>query len=351
MSQPPFTTSDVFEQSASARLIAYLERRGTTESPKIIPLTPDASTREYFRVPWRDATAIAAVYPAAFEPDSQPFLDVTALFTAAGLPVPQILDVDGANGIILQEDLGDKQLRLVLEASVENEGEQYVEQAVELIADIQAATNFAYERGSIAGRLAFDEAKLGWELSFFLEHYFGSLRKEALKPSEQAELQSECRSVAHELAHRPRVLCHRDFHTSNLMIDKAGRLRIVDHQDARMGPASYDLVTLLLDRRLTVPSAAELREKRALFLQERRRRKLPPLDAEELRQEFQLMTVQRCLKAVGTFSCQTGMYGRGGMYARFIDPALLIVLRAAERLDRFPALRHAIQTRLGDTYL
>nr|MBA3439015.1 phosphotransferase [Pyrinomonadaceae bacterium] len=311
-------------------------------------LTPDASVREYFRVPWQGCTAIAAVYPEPFDSDAQSFLDITKLFAEANLPIPQILDVDGANGIILQEDLGDRQLRTVLESSSEDESEKHVNYAISLIADIQAATSLAYKQDSIASRLAFDEAKLGWELNFFLEHYFGSLRKEELKASEKAELQNECQTIAAELAARPRVLCHRDFHTSNLMVDGVGQLRIVDYQDARMGPTSYDLVTLLLDRRLEPPSSAELHEKKLLFFEERWQRGLPIIDAEEFASEFRLMTVQRCLKAVGTFSCQTGVYGRGAVYAQFIDPALLIVLQAAEWLDRFPTLCAAIRARLND---
>lgn len=348
MSQPPSTQFRVLEQSARARLLAYLERHGPGKAEQIVALTPDASVREYFRVPWQGSTAIAAVYPEPFDPESQSFLDITKLFAEAHLPIPQILDVDGANGIILQEDLGDRQLRAVLESSSVDESEKHVNYAISLIADIQAATSLAYKQDSIASRLAFDEAKLGWELNFFLEHYFGSLRKEELKASEKAELQNECQMIAAELAARPRVLCHRDFHTSNLMVDGVGQLRIVDYQDARMGPASYDLVTLLLDRRLEPPPLAELHEKKLLFFEERRQRGLPIIDAEEFASEFRLMTVQRCLKAVGTFSCQTGVYGRGTVYARFIDPALLIVQQAAEWLDRFPALRAAIQERCND---
>ena len=115
----------------------------------------------------------------------------------------------------------------------------------------------AHESKSISSRLAFDEAKLSWELDFFFEHYFQSFRGEHLRHAEAAELKTELNYVAAELAAAPRVLCHRDFHTANLMLDSKNRLRVVDHQDARMGPASYDLVSLLLDRqpaRLRSPS-------------------------------------------------------------------------------------------------
>ncbi|MDQ3820163.1 MAG: phosphotransferase, partial [Acidobacteriota bacterium] len=199
---------------------------------------------------------------------------------------------------------------------------------------------------SIASRLAFDEAKLAWELGFFFEHYFVSLRGEKMTHGEAAELKAEMNDVAAELSARPRVLCHRDFHASNLMVDSKGKLRIIDHQDARMGPASYDLVTLLLDRQPAPPSLAEVRAHRLYLLDERRRRGLDALDPDEFAREFRLMTVQRGLKAIGTFSYQTALCGRGATYAQFIKPTFQIVLQAIDWLERFPALRRAITERI-----
>jgi aminoglycoside/choline kinase family phosphotransferase len=346
MSHPTTITPNAFQTSARERLVAYVTRRGLN-SDKIVALTPDASTREYFRIPWGRATAVAAVYPEPFDPEIHPYLDVTRLFAEAKLPVPAVHDVDPLDGIIVQEDLGENQLRRLYEAASEDEREEYVERAIALIAEIQAATARAFERDSIASRLAFDEAKLAWELEFFVEHYFVSLRREHLRHAEAAELRAELNDVAAELAARPRVLCHRDYHASNLMVDKAGRLRIIDHQDARMGPASYDLVSLLLDRQTAPPSLAEVRERRLFFLDERLRRGLPPIDPDEFAREFRMMTVQRCLKAIGTFSYQTGVAGRGAVYAHYIDPMLRIVIQAAEWLNRFPVLQATLRARLA----
>jgi aminoglycoside/choline kinase family phosphotransferase len=348
MNQASQTTSNAFDASARERLAAFLAQGRKVKQEEILELTPDASTRLYFRIPWERATAIACVYPEPFDPNFHPFLDVTRLFAEAELPVPELLSVDGTTGIIIQEDLGDRQLRRVFEAATEEEHELYHERAISLIADIQAATPKAYERRSICSRLAFDEAKLAWELSFFLEHYFGSLRGEKLTHGEAAELKTEMNDIAADLSARPRVLCHRDYHASNLMDDRQGRLRIVDHQDARMGPASYDLVSLLLDRQPAPPSLAEVRAHRLFFLEERRLRGLDPLDPDEFAREFRLMSVQRGLKAIGTFSYQTAICGRGETYAQFIQPTFLIVLQAAEWLDRFPALRRAIKARLDE---
>lgn len=349
MNQAPQIITNSFDSSARERLLRFLAQHRKVKETEVVALTPDASTRVYFRVPWgRAGAAIACVYPEPFDPDFHPFLDVTRLFAEAGLPVPEILEVDGTSGIIIQEDLGDRQLRRVFESASEDERETYQERAISLIADIQAATGKAHERKSICSRLAFDEAKLSWELGFFLEHYFGSLRGEKLTHGEAAELKIEMNDIAAELAARPRFLCHRDYHGSNLMVDRQDRLRIVDHQDARMGPASYDLVSLLLDRQPAPPSLAEVRAHRLFFLDERRQRGLDTLDPDEFAREFRLMSVQRGLKAIGTFSYQTAVCGRGETYAQFIQPTFLIVLQAAEWLERFPALRRAIKARLDE---
>jgi aminoglycoside/choline kinase family phosphotransferase len=338
--------SNVFESSASDRLARFITQQGIA-SKEVIPLTPDASTRKYYRIGWKKRTAIAAVYAEPFDPEFHPYLDVTRLFLDCDIPVPEIYEVDGAAGIIVQEDLGDQQLFQVYEDEPEEQCEKYKEEAVALIAKVQKATARAYETDSIASRLAFDEAKLSWELDFFFDHYFGSFRGETLRHAEVAELKAELNDIAADLAAVPRVLCHRDYHASNLMIDPQKRIRIVDHQDARMGPASYDLVSFLLDRQPCLPSLAELRAHRLFFLEERRLLGLAPIDPDDFALEFRLMTIQRGLKATGTFSFQTAVCGRAAVYEQFIQPTLQIVLQAAEWLERFPTLRRMLKERIN----
>ena len=346
MSAPKPVISNVFESSASDRLARFITQQGIA-SKEVIPLTPDASTRKYYRIGWKNRTAVAAVYPEAFDPEFHPYLDVTRLFLECEIPVPEIYAVDGAAGIIVQEDLGDRQLFHIYDSESDDQCDEYKEQAIALIARIQKATERAYETNSISSRLAFDEAKLSWELDFFFDHYFGSLRGENLRHAEVAELKAELNDIAAELAAVPRVLCHRDYHASNLMIDEKKRIRVVDHQDARMGPASYDLVSFLLDRQPCPPSLAELRAHRLFFLEERRLLGLGAIDPDEFALEFRLMTIQRGLKATGTFSYQTAVAGRAAVYQHYIQPTLQIVLQAAEWLERFPTLRRMLKERIN----
>ena len=329
-----------------ARLESFLTER--KEKLNIEQLTPDASTREYFRVGWKGATAIACVYPEPFVAAEQSYLDVTNLFASAGLPVARIFEFDQALGVIVQEDLGDTILRDVLESSDDATREGLIEEAISLIARIQGATPLAFELDSIASRLKFDTEKLLWELDFFKTHYFSTYKGESLSPEDETAITGEFGQLAAELESKAAVLCHRDFHAANLMVDPSGKLRIIDHQDARIGSIAYDLVSLLLDRVTEPPSVEWLGTKRRLFLDERRQLGLEPLDEQAFAAEFRLQTIQRCLKAIGTFSFQS--VNRGKTYfVPFIKPMFEIVLRALDNLDRFPATRSVIRREIEDT--
>ncbi|PYS98934.1 MAG: hypothetical protein DMF63_12720 [Acidobacteria bacterium] len=326
-----------------ARLERFLTER--KENLNIEQLTPDASTREYFRVGWKGETAIACVYPEPFVAAEQTYLDVTNLFASAGLPVARIFEFDEALGVIIQEDLGDTILRDVLEKADEKARGLLIDAAIVLIAQIQAATPLAFELDSIASRLKFDTEKLLWELEFFKTHYFGTYKGESLGTEDDAALTAEFRELASELESKATVLCHRDFHAANLMLYNGG-ISIIDHQDARIGSVAYDLVSLLLDRVTESPSAEWLAAKRRFFLEQRRSRRLEPIDEAVFAEEFRLQTIQRCLKAIGTFSFQS--VNRGKTYfVPFIKPMFEIVLRAAENLDRFHAIRKIVSREIS----
>lgn len=321
------------------RLNEFLTVRGGSED--FTQLTQDASTREYFRIAWKDSTAIACVYPEPFVAAEQNYLDVTVLFRAAELPVAEIYDFDENLGVIVQEDLGDTILRTVLEQASPSEKGTLIDEAIRIIAKIQAATHLAYQTGSVASELRFDTEKLLWELNFFKEHYFTTLENRPLESETDESLEGEFHELASELSAMATVLCHRDFHAANLMLDSGNNLRIIDHQDARIGSPTYDLVSLLLDRITELPSPDWLAAKRTLLLENRHALGLPMIDSLHFAHEFQLQTVQRCLKAAGTFSFQSANRGKT-YFIPFIKPMFRIVLRTLEDLNRFPFLHETL---------
>lgn len=334
MSSAYLINAMTFEQSATERLKTFLSVPSCP--PEITQLTPDASTREFFRVVWNGQTAIACVYPEPID-DSLPQIDVTRLFLECGLPVARIFETAPDAGIIIHEDFGDVILRDLI--SEETQSEHHIDSAIALIARIQACTKNAYDTGSISSRLKFDREKLVWELEFFKQHYFVSLGRSALKPETHAPLSGEFSRLAEELEHHACVLTHRDFHAANLMV-KDEQLRIIDHQDARIGSPLYDLVSLLLDRIEVLPSDEYIVRKKDLLQKARGDLGLGPID--EIDHQFDLVTVQRCLKAIGTFSNQAANFQKK-TYLKYINPMFQAVSHACRRLGRFENIKAMVE--------
>ncbi|MFL6468776.1 MAG: aminoglycoside phosphotransferase family protein [Pyrinomonadaceae bacterium] len=326
------------------RLEHYLATKSIDSS--IEPITPDASTRRYFRFENNGRSCVACVYPDDIKHAAHNYVDVSSLFLTKGLPVAELYDFDEVNGIVVVEDLGDRIVREELESATPERKNELVREAIGLIAKIQSATNAAEETNSIAGRLRFDAEKLLWELNYFKIHYFSTFKKEPLESALDDAINAEFQELASELESYASVLCHRDFHAANLMIDESGALRIIDHQDARIGSPAYDLVSLLLDRVVETPSADWLKEMTDCFFDSRAAYALAEMDRTEFDREFDLQTVQRCLKAAGTFSFQSAVREKA-YFVPFINPMFRITIEAIDRLDRFPNLRNLLSQQLG----
>ena len=138
-----------------------------------------------------------------------------------------------------------------------------------------------------------------------------------------------------ELAAEPRVLCHRDYHSRNLMYHQ-DRLYIIDFQDARMGPDTYDLVSLLRDSYVDLPEQT-VNDLLAYFLA----LKGGTGREETFRERFAVMALQRNLKALGTFGYQTTAR-RNPVYIQYIPRTLRYVRDNLEAHARFSRLRDVL---------
>lgn len=115
---------------------------------------------------------------------------------------------------------------------------------------------------------------------------------------------------------------------------------IIDHQDARMGPASYDVASLLGDPYTTLPREVVV-ELIDYFIEMKATSKLPLPDVDAFRIELALMTVQRMLKAIGTYASQAA--AGNSVYVPYIAPALERALAAMNSLGRFDATRALLE--------
>jgi N-acetylmuramate 1-kinase len=325
------------------RILCYLERTAlVSRQAKTIPLTGDASDRRYFRVIEPDkASIVLALHSGPIEYGTLPFVNVAGLLSKAPLPIPAILDHADDLGVLALEDLGDVTLQAHLGAAVLEHRRLYRE-AVGHVEVLQRRGEELKSDGYVPYGVAFDVAKLTWELDFFLKHFLQGYRGVSLAESERDALREEWRPIVEELASEPRVLCHRDYHSRNLMLHR-GQLYLIDFQDARMGPDTYDLVSLLRDSYVDL-SEEFVSDMVAYFLALKGR---GASYEEDFQRRFDLMSLQRNLKALGTFGYQT-IARQNAVYIQYMPRTLRYVRNNLFKYPRFGRLHELLCTHVEE---
>lgn len=313
----------------------YLDRTKQT-SARVVPLTGDASDRRYFRViPREGKSFVLAMNSAPFVYDALPFVNVAGLFAAMPLPVPSILGEAADQGILALSDLGDVTLQAHLGAAPPAAHARLYREAVGFIEVMQRRGRELADPSYIPYGIAFDVDKLTWEMDFFIKHFLEAYRGVVFAAGDRDALRAELGALVATLAAEPRVLCHRDYHSRNLMLSD-GRLWIIDFQDARMGPDTYDLVSLLRDSYVDI-TEDEVDELLAYFLALAGRAG----EAADFRRRFDEMALQRNLKALGTFGYQTTARSNT-VYTQYIPRTLRYARQQLHKYPRFAALQELL---------
>ena len=325
------------------RIDSYLQRSGlAARAPRVMPLTGDASDRRYFRVLITDGPSIVlSLYSAPFDFSKMSFVNVARLLERMPVPIPTLIGHADDIGLLALEDLGDVTLQAHLGAASGAEHAALYREAVALIATLQKRGAELASPDYIPYTVAFDVEKLTWELDFFIKHFVEAYRGVVIGPAARDELGREFAVLIEELASEPRVLCHRDYHSRNLMLHH-GKLYIIDFQDARMGPDTYDLVSLLRDSYVDLPEQT-VDDLIAYFLAI----KGETAEAGRFRKRFDMMALQRNLKALGTFGYQTTAR-RNPVYIQYIPRTLRYVRNNLEQLPRFARLRELLAAHVDE---
>ena len=324
------------QTEARDRIDAYLASSGRAlRNPRVVPLAGDASDRRYFRILSDDSDSIIlALHPGPIEFATMPFGNVSELLRSMAISTPAVLGHADALGIIALEDLGDVTLQSHVGASSVTEHAALYREAVALIQQLQErGRTFASPR-FVPYTRAFDVEKLTFELDFFTAHFLEGYRRVSLSPPERSALAAQWAALAGELAAEPRVVCHRDYHSRNLMLHE-GRLHMIDFQDARLGPDTYDLASLLRDSYVDVThhERDDLIEHFIVLSGIN--------DRVEFRRRFDVMALQRNLKALGTFGFQASARGNAG-YVQYMARTLAGVRTNLEQHARFGPLRNLL---------
>jgi hypothetical protein len=335
---------------ARRRIDTFLDQVGLVPRlAKVLQLTGDASDRQYFRVLLRnEPSQVLALHAGSIDFATLPFVNVSRLFGELPLPVPRILAHSNELGVIALQDLGDVTLQAHLGAASAAEHAALYRQAVSFIEVMQRRGQQLASPHYWPYRIAFDVEKLTWELQFFTKHFLEAYRGAPLTPAARAALAAEYAPIVEELASEAHVLCHRDYHSRNLMLHE-GSLYIIDFQDARLGPDTYDLVSLLRDSYVDF-TEQQVEELIAFFLALRGAwsgSAGTPGEEQEFRRRFDLMAVQRNLKALGTFGFQTTSRGNP-VYIQYIPRTLNYARANLAKYPRFARLRELLAEHLDE---
>jgi aminoglycoside/choline kinase family phosphotransferase len=247
---------DPRDTAALANAVASAFPRATTRA--IEPLAGDASARRYARLRLAGdapATVIAMLLPrdvapgaseeitAGAVPTELPFVVLQRYLTRHGVPVPVIHHHDDA--VLLLEDLGDLPLA---DAAQGDDRAALFDDAVGVLAQIASLVRDP-DPGCIAFQQRYDRALIGRELDVVCSHGLAaSDAGPARDPLADREAHALLAALGDRIAAQPTVLMHRDFHAWNLHVDAQRRVRVIDFQDALLGPALYDLASLCTDR-------------------------------------------------------------------------------------------------------
>ena len=299
------------------------------------PASSDASFRRYFRVVHDGETFIVMDAPPQRE-DSRPFLTVSRLLFDAGLNVPEVIDVDLAQGFLLLSDLGSESY---LDALGTDTCDRLYGDALAALAMIQTC--------STVDLPLYDHALLVNEMQLFREWLLGRHLDVAVTFTHHQMLDEVFELLAENALTQPRVCVHRDYHSRNLMVTPQNNPGILDFQDAVLGPVTYDLVSLLRD--CYISWSREQVEQWALGYQQLALQtgilREQDEDPEQFMRWFDLMGVQRHLKAAGIFARLNHRDGKPG-YLGDIPRTLGYVVEVCSRYERLNGLGELVEERV-----
>ena len=253
------------------------------------PASSDASFRRYFRVKTVSGQYIVMDAPPDKE-NTGPFIRIADLMRKAQVNVPEIFHINSVDGFLLLEDFGS--ICFLDQLTAENADALY-QSAFDSLIKLQS--NLSVQDVSLP---AYNQQLLERELTIFDEWFLGQLLDTELPDSIRASLHS---LLVRSALEQPVTCVHRDFHSRNLMVVADDSPGILDFQDAVTGPITYDLVSLLRDCYIAWPEQ-QINGWLNQYYQRLIENGLIDCDLNQFKRWFDLMGMQRHLKATGIFS-------------------------------------------------
>ena len=256
-------------------------------------LPGDASFRRYHRLYKCERRALLMDAPPDKE-DVRPYVMIARLLARLGFSAPAILAEAPARGLLVIEDFGDDTYTRLL-ARGQDEAALY-QLAVDVLIDLRQR----FQPADGAGVPPYDDERLLTEASLLTDWFLPAATGRATQADPRLEYLALWRDLLPLARAVPETLVLRDYHIDNLMLltGRTGTAScgVLDFQDAVIGPASYDLVSLLEDARRDIAPdlvASMYRRYEAAF---------PRADRDAFAASYAAMGAQRNAKIIGIFT-------------------------------------------------
>lgn len=305
---------------------------------EVFPLAGDASARRYYRVVRDQESFVLMQWESFTSLSDYPFTNVGAHLQQHQVRVPKTIASSPKEGLLLLEDLGDLTLeRKFWESQNQELSLDFYKQAIEQLAFIHYPCTADRQESCKAFQISFDTDKFLWELNYTRKNLLEGVCNIKFSESENKELDKIFLDIAQRLDEEDKFIAHRDYHSRNLMV-KLGKVRVIDYQDARLGPIQYDLVSLLKDSYVNLNES--MTEKLLSYYFDLRKDFVTkPLSKDLFEEVYELQSIQRCFKACGSFASFFDMR-EDRRYLKYLSNTLVTVNKS---LDYFPEYRFLTQ--------
>ena len=291
---------------------------------RIEPASSDASFRRYFRVAEKQSYIVMDAPPPM--ENIEPFIKVAGILGAVGVNVPQVHAADLERGFALLSDLGHETYLDQLDG---NTVERLYLDALAVLKRMQK-----HVVCGVGNFPLYDDTLLMRELNIFREWFIEAFLGLHLEEQDLHILGGVWEKLIASALEQPRVFVHRDFHSRNLMFTQDRNPGVLDFQDAVEGPLTYDAVSLLRDCYIDWPEDRVDRWANQFSEDLVKEGLLPREDRAKFPRWFDLMGMQRHIKAIGIFARLNVRDGKAG-YLKDIPRTFGYVYDVGRRYPEF----------------
>ena len=311
-------------------------------------LAGDGSDRSYYRLKPNGAEQtyvlmkLCGADAEALKDGRYDWIAIQKLLTANKVSTPLCIRECPELQSIIIEDYGNLTFETCIKNQL-NKTKKFYEQAAELLVSFLKIP----QSNHVWTSRSFDQERLSWELDFFNKHFIQGVLDLNFDAKKTQRFTEDNASLSSYLAPLSKYFCHRDFHSRNIMV-KDEKLAVIDFQDARLGAAAYDLVSLCFDA--YVPLSVDQRLETLEEILKVVEKKVSSDVASEIRQSWPAVFLQRQLKAIGSFGYLANVKNKP-MYLSYAPKALTLLQALPVYDNRWPFMSGELLKILQDKVL